>query len=111
MSSPAGLLTLDWDAPVSDEVRERLYDPIVWAVRRWRLELPVTLMLETTAPLSNLLGQGMIVGSPLLALLLPGGLADVQRLSKLLQDPKNVQRLVERIHGEERGEGPDAARL
>jgi hypothetical protein len=97
---------LDWDTPVPEEVRERLFSKIVWAVRRWRLELPVTLFLESTAPLSDVAGQGMIVGSPLLALLLPGGLADVQRLSKLLQDPGNVRRLIERIHAEE----PDAAR-
>ena len=106
MPSPGGLLTLDWDAPVPDAIRERLFDRIVWAVRRWRLELPVTLFLETTAPLSHLAGQGMIVGSPLITLLLPDGLADVQRLSKLLMDPRNVRLLIDRIHGE----GPDAAR-
>ncbi len=104
--SPDGLLALDWDAPVSVEERERLFGKIAWAVRRWRLELPATLFLESTAPLSHLAGQGMIVGSPLLALLLPGGVADVQRLSKLLQEPRNVRLLVDRLNGE----GPDAAR-
>jgi hypothetical protein len=106
MPSPGGLLTLDWDTPVPEEVRERIFGKILWAVRRWRLELPVTLFLESTAPLSDLAGQGMIVGSPLLALLVPGGLADVQRLSKLLQDPGNVRLLIDRINGE----GTDAAR-
>jgi hypothetical protein len=106
MPNPQGLLTLDWDAPVSAEVRERIFGKIVWAIQRWRLELPATLFLESTAPLSHLAGQGMIVGSPLLALLLPGGLADVQHLSKLLQDPRNVRLLIDRINGEE----PDAAR-
>ena len=52
------------------------------------------------------MGQGIIVGSPLLAAILPGGLGDVQRLSKLLGTPQNVYRLTEMIHGE----GPDAAR-
>ena len=59
---------------------------------------PPTLFLETTAPLSHLAGQGLIVGSPLLAPLLPGGLADVQRLSKLLEDPENVRLLIDRIN-------------
>ncbi|MBV9852181.1 MAG: hypothetical protein JO250_21150 [Armatimonadetes bacterium] len=106
MPSLPTLFTFDWDAPVPDDVRERLFDKIVWAVRRWRLELPMTLFLETTAPLSHLAGQCMIVGSPLLAALLPGGLADVQHLSKLLEDSNNVRHLAERINGE----GADAAR-
>ena len=107
MASPGGLLTLDWDAPVPGETRDRIFAEIIRAVRRWRLELPVTLFLESTAPLSHLAGQGMIVGSPLLALLLPGGLTDVQCLTKLMQEPKNVRLLIDRINGE----GPDAARL
>ena len=106
MSSLPTLFTFDWDAPVPDDVRDRIFDRIIWAVRRWRMELPVTLFLESTAPLSHLAGQGLIVGSPLLAALLPGGLGDVQRLSKLLEEPKNVHDLVNRFHGE----GPDAAR-
>ncbi len=106
MASLPTLFTFDWDAPVSEEVRDRIFDKIVWAVRRWRLELPATLFLESTAPLSHLAGQGMIVGSPLLALLLPGGLGDVQRVSKLLETPDNVRLLVSRIHGED----DDAAR-
>jgi len=106
MASLPTLFTFDWNAPVSDEARDKIFDKIVGAVRRWRLELPATLFLETTAPLSHLAGQGVIVGSPLLAALLPGGLADVQRLSKLLEDSGNVQLLVNRIQGEE----PDAAR-
>lgn len=106
MNNIPGLLMTDWDAPVPEDERERIFGKIIWAVRRWRLELPATLFFESTAPLSNLAGQGMIVGSPLLALLLPDGVADVQRLSKLLQDPANVRHLVDRIAGEE----PDAAR-
>lgn len=106
MASLPTLLAFDWDAPVPDDVRDRIFDKIVWAVRRWRMEMPVTLFLESTAPLSHLASQGMIVGSPLLAALLPGGLADVQRLTKLLEEPKNVYDLVNRFHGEE----PDAAR-
>lgn len=106
MPSLPALFTFDWDTPVPDDVRDQIFDKIVWAIRRWRLELPATLFLESTAPLSHLAGQGMIVGSPLMAVLLPGGLADVQRLSKILENPANVRRLVERIHGED----ADAAR-
>ena len=108
MPSLPALFTFDWDAPVPDDVREQLFDKIVWAVHRWRVELPLTLFLETTGPLSHLAGQAAIVGSPLLAALLPGGLTDVQRLSKLLEDSENVRRLIERINWEG---GGDAARL
>ena len=108
MPSLPTLFTFDWDAPVSDEDRERLFDKIIWAARRWRMGLPLTLFLESTGPLSHLAGQAAIVGSPLLAALLPGGLTDVQRLSKLLEDPNNVQRLIDRISQE--GDG-DAARF
>lgn len=101
MPSFPTLFTFDWDAPVPDDVRDRLFDKIAWAVNRWRMALPVTLFLETTAPLSHLAGQGMIVGSPLLALLFPGGLADVQRVSKLLETPANVRLLIDRVNMEE----------
>jgi hypothetical protein len=106
MSNATGLLTLDWDTPVTDDEREALFQKIVGAIRRWRLELPVTLFLESTAPLSNIAAQGMIVGSPLLAMVMPRGLSDVQQVSKLLQEPRNVRLLIDRIHEEE----PNAVR-
>ncbi len=106
------LLTFDWDAEVSDEERDRLFDKVLWAVRRWRLAVPAALFLETSAPLSFLAGQSLIVFSPFLAMLLPGGLSDVQRLSKILEKRENVYLLSQRIietQEEQKGES-DAAR-
>ena len=107
MPSLPTLFTFDWDAPVPDDVREQIFDKILWAARRWRVELPLSLFLETMGPLSHLAGQAAIVGSPLLAALLPGGLTDVQRLAKLMEDSENVRRLIDHIN--EEGDG-NAAR-
>lgn len=87
----------DWDAPVPDDVRERVFDTAAKAVRKWRMEMPATLFLEIHAPLSHLAGQGLVVFSPFLAALLPGGMADVQICAKLLENPQNVRALIDRI--------------
>ncbi len=97
MPPQANLFTFDWDADVSDETRDRVFDKIIGAVRRWRLEAPFTLGLEMGAPLSHLFGQGVIFGAPFLAPLLPGGVGDVQTLSKILEKPENVRRLLDRL--------------
>lgn len=113
-------LAFDWDAAVPDDERDALFETVARAVRRWRLQLPATLFLEIHAPLSHLAGQGLIVFSPFLAALLPGGARDVQRCAKLLENPDNLRRLIDRISETERedkmedkkkaGEKRDAAR-
>ncbi len=110
-----GLLHFDWDAPLADADRDHILERLARAVHKWRMEVPALLLLETTAPLSHLGGQGLVVFSPLVAPLLPRGLADVQRLSKLLEQPNNVRRLMDLIAGappeqEEREKEADAAR-
>lgn len=95
-----GLLHFDWDAPLSDEERDHLLHRAVKVVRKWRLEVPAVLFLESGAALSPLAGQGLIAFSPFAAPLLPGGLKDVQRLSKLLSRPENVRLLIDRISDE-----------
>lgn len=92
-----GLLHFDWDAPLADADRDRILERLAGAVRKWRMEVPALLLLETTAPLSHLGGQGLIAFSPFVAPLLPRGLADVQRLSKFLERPDNVRRLIDLI--------------
>ena len=105
MASALGLLDFDWDAPLSDEDRDRMLGKIVTAVRRWRLEVPFVLFLESSAPLGHIAGQGLVAFSPFVAPVLPGGLSGVQRMSKLLEKPQNVQRLINLL-----SEEPDAAR-
>ena len=95
MLNSFGLLHFDWDAPVSEEDREAALDKIVGIIRKWRLEVPAILFLESTAPLGKVAGQGLVAFSPLAAPLLPGGIQSVQKLHVLLEDPKNIQRLID----------------
>ena len=95
MTNSLGLLDFEWDAPLSDEDRDRLLDKVVSVVHKWRLEVPAVLFLESTAPLSSIGGQGLIAFSPLVAPLLRGGINDVQRLSRLLAKPENIRRLID----------------
>ena len=108
MRSLPTAFSFDWDADVSDETRDKLFDAIIKGVRRWRLEVPASLFLEIHAPLSHLAGQGIIAFAPFLAPLLPGGVRDLQAVSKLLERPDNVRLLIDRISLEDKE--PDAAR-
>ncbi len=95
MPNAFGLLDYEWDAPLSDEDRDRLLAKMAAAVHKWRLEVPAILFLESSAPLSYIGGQSLVAFSPFVAPLLPGGLNDVQRLSQLLARPENVRRLID----------------
>ena len=90
-----GLLDFDWDAPLSDEDRDKILDQVVAAVRKWRLEVPAVLVLESGAPLGHVAGQVMVAFSPFIAPLLAGGIYGVQRGQKLLEKPENIQRLID----------------
>ncbi len=105
MASAFGLLDYDWDTPLSDEDRDRMLGSIVATVRKWRLQVPFLLFLEANAPLGHMAGQGLIGFAPFVAPILPGGVNGVQRLSKLLEKPQNVQRLMDML-----SEESDAAR-
>ncbi len=87
----------DWDAPLQDDARERMLNAMVSLVRRYRLEVPAVLLLETSAPLSHLFGQGLVAFSPFVAPLLPSGPWDVQRWAKFLDTPANVRLLIDRL--------------
>ena len=106
MSGRADGFGFDWDTEVPEETRDRLFDQIVRVVRRWRLEVPAAMFLEMGAPLSHLAGQGLVLYAPFLAPALPGGISDLQRLSKLLEKPQNVRLLIDRIA--EAGENTEA---
>ncbi len=100
MPNAFGLLDYEWDAPLPDADRDRLLEKIAAAVRKWRLEVPAVLFLESSAPLSYIGGQGLVAFSPLVAPLLRGGLNDVQRLSQLLAKPENMRRLIDLLSEE-----------
>lgn len=95
MSDAFGLVRFDWSEPLPDDERDTLLAKAVAVVRKWRLEVPAILFLESTAPLGYAAGQGLVAFSPLVAPLLAGGLGSVQKLYVLLEDPKNTQRLIE----------------
>ncbi len=92
-----GLLGFDWDTPVPDEERDVLFGKIADAVHKWRLEVPAALFLESGTSLSHLAGQSLVVLSPFVAPWLPDGIHGVQRLQKILEQPQNVQILIDRI--------------
>jgi hypothetical protein len=98
LSHAFGLLDFDWDTPVSDEDRDQLFDKIVGAIRKWRMEVPAALFLESSAPLSYIAGQGLVAFSPFVAPWLPDGIHGVQRLQKILENPQNVRVLIDRIY-------------
>ncbi len=107
MPNAYGLLDYEWDAPLPDEDRDRLLDRMAAVVRKWRLEVPAVLFLESCAPLSYIGGQSLVAFSPLIAPILRGGLNDVQRLSQLLANPENVRRLIDLLTDDMHGETPE----
>ena len=96
LNSP-GLLGFDWDAPVADEERDIMLAKVATAIHKWRLEVPAILFLESTAPLGKIAGQGVVAFSPFAAPLFAGGVQSVQKLHVLLEDPKNIQRLIDML--------------
>ncbi len=113
MTNAFGLLDFEWDATLSDEDRDHILGKIVAGVRKWRMEVPAMLFLESSAPLSPLAGQGLIAFSPFVAPLMPSGITDVQRLHKLLARPENIRRLIDLLSdglGEKVVKEPNAAR-
>lgn len=107
LNSP-GLLGFDWDLPVTDEDRDALLGKFIGVIRKWRLEVPAILFLESTAPLGKIAGQGLVAFSPFAAPLFAGGIQSVQKLHMVLEDPKNIQRMIDLL-SENRAE-TDAAR-
>jgi hypothetical protein len=95
MTNEFGLLDFDWDAPLPLEERDQMLEKFVDGVRKWRMEVPLMLFLESTGPLSHIAGQGLVAFSPLVAPLLPSGIHSVQKIHKLLEKPENVQCLID----------------
>lgn len=87
------MLPLQIDLP--EEERDSLLDRLARAVTERRLEVPVILALELHKPLAFLGSQALVVFTPLLAPAL--GLERLQKATRLLEDPENIERLIVRI--------------
>jgi hypothetical protein len=86
---------LPLEAELSAEERDRLLEQAAQEVVRRRLEVPALLVLELHRPLTFLSSQALVVFTPLLA---PAfGLENLQKLSRLLEDRTNLDRLLDRI--------------
>ena len=85
----------DLGEPLSEEETQQTLDEIAEVIVRRRLVAPAIMFLEMHKPLSFIAGQGMIVAMPLIGPLL--GPERMSRLSRLLQDRENIERLIQRI--------------
>ncbi len=109
MANEAGLFNFDWDAPLAEAERDRILEKIAKGIQKWRLEVPAILFLDSVGPLSHIAGQGLVAFSPFVAPLLPSGLSSVQQVHKLLEQPENVQHLINLLADNRLAE-PNAAR-
>ena len=87
------------------EERDSILDRLASALAARRLEVPAILALELHKPLAFLGSQALIVFTPLLAPAI--GLERMQKASRLLERPENIERLIVRIEAlvEERDRG------
>ena len=85
----------DIDEDFTDEERDALIDKIADGVVKRRMEAPAVLFLELHKPLSFVGSQALIIGSPFVGPFV--GIENVNRVSKLIGDRSNVERLIRRI--------------
>ena len=89
------LLAPQLESDLPPEERDCMLDRVAREVVRRRLEVPAVLALEMHRPLTFLGSQALVVFTPMLA---PAfGLENLQKLSKLLEDRENLDRLIDRI--------------
>src|SRR5215212_7687472 len=82
-------------AALSPEERDRLLNRVAREVTSRHLATPVILLLELHRPLTYLASQALVLFTPLLG---PAfGLENLQRLTRLLADGENLDRLIDRI--------------
>ena len=86
---------MELDEPLPPEERDAVLERAAREVTRRRMEVPATLALEMHRPLTFLSSQALIVFTPLLA---PAfGLENLQKLTRLLHERENLDRLLDRI--------------
>lgn len=83
---------------------EALLDQIAAAVVRRGLATPAVFFLELNRPLAFLAGQATHVLVPFLAPLV--GIGKMQEVARVLNDPRSIDRLLERIDRYGREPGP-----
>jgi hypothetical protein len=83
------------ETDLSPEERDRLIDRIADEVVKRRLETPAILFLEMHRPLQFLSSQALIVFTPLLSVAFRP--ENLEKLSLLMEDRQNLERLVDRI--------------
>jgi hypothetical protein len=74
---------------------EALLDQLAAAVVQRRLETPAVFFLELNRPLAFLAGQAAHVLTPFFAPLV--GISKMREVSRLLDNPRSIDRLLERI--------------
>ena len=83
------------ETELDPEERDRLIDRIAGEVTKRRLETPAILFLEMHRPLQFLSSQALVVFGPILAIAFHP--RNLEKLSLLMQDRSNLDRLLERI--------------
>ncbi len=86
---------MNWDAPLSEGERDKVLEDFAAAVAKRGLQTPVIFGLEMHRPLAFTASQSIVVLGPMLAPLL--GIERLERVSRLLQEPGIVDRLIEAI--------------
>ena len=85
----------EWYEPLADEEREALLNKVAGFIERRKLEVPAVLFLESHRPLAYVGSQATLAFSPFLVPFL--GLMNVRDFSRFLQEPSNIERLIQRI--------------
>ena len=86
---------MSFEATLTDEERDQWVDRMAHEVAKRGLHTPAVMFLEMHRPLAFLGSQALIVATPFLGAFV--GTDNVLKLSKLVQDEKNVERLICRI--------------
>lgn len=83
------------EAKLTNEERDQWLDRMAQEISRRRLEAPAAFALELHRPLAFLGSQALLVAMPFFAGLV--GPANVQKFSQLMEDRRNIDRLLDRI--------------
>jgi hypothetical protein len=89
------MTAFDWDAELSDTDRDAMIEKCARLVVERGMATPAILFLDMHRPLGFLAGQSLILASGFLAPLV--GPQRLQQMSRLLQSPDSVARLIARI--------------
>ena len=92
-----------WATELTAEETEALIQKAVEQIRKRKLELPATLLLEMHKPVLGIGSQAAVVFSPFLVPFL--GFDGVNDYTRLFSKRENVERLLELLESESRSEG------